>query len=112
MELSFHDVISVEYGIEFETSPVGGHNMHSKVERKIQQVKLSIDKQFQKERLSVILWETLGDQFANCVNDLPLALKHVAGNIEHMDILAPNRLSEAEIMTAVLLDLCVLPMIR
>ena len=57
MELSFHDVkhrLNVEYGIEFDTCPVGGHNMHGKVERKIQQVKLSIDKQFQKERLSVI----------------------------------------------------------
>ena len=47
IELSFHDVkhrLNVEYGIEFETCPVGGHNMHGKVERKIQQVKLSIDK--------------------------------------------------------------------
>ena len=63
---------------------------HGKAERKIQQVKLSIDKQFQKERLSVIQWETLCDQIANCINDLPLALKHVAGNIEQMDILTPN----------------------
>ena len=95
MELSFHDVkhrLNVEYDIEFDTCPVGGHNMHGKVERKIQQVKLSIDKQFQKERLPVIQWETLGDEIANCVNDLPLALKHVAGNIEQLDVLTPNRL--------------------
>ena len=95
MELSFHDVkhrLNVEYDIEVETCPVGGHNMHGKVERKIQQVKLSIDKQFQKERLSIIQWETLCDQIANCINDLPLALKHVAGNIEQMDMLTPNRL--------------------
>ena len=96
MELSFHDIrhrLNVEYGIEFEICPVGGHNMHGKVERKIQQAKVSMNKQFQNERLSVIQWKTLGDQIANCVNDLPLALKHVAGDLEQMDILTPNRLT-------------------
>ena len=61
--------------------------MHGNAERKIQQVKLLLGKQFQD---SVIQWETLGGQIANCVNDLPLALKHVAGNIEQMDMLIPN----------------------
>ena len=42
MQLNFCDIkhrLNTEYGIEFETCPVGGHNMHGKVESKIQHVK-------------------------------------------------------------------------
>ena len=38
MQLSFSDIqshLNIEYGVQFETCPVGGHNMHGKVERKI-----------------------------------------------------------------------------
>ena len=95
MQLNFHDIrqrLSVEYGVEFETCPVGGHNMHGKVERKIQHVKSAMNKELENERLSVIQWETLGDQIANCVNDTPLALRYVARDIEQIDLLTPNRL--------------------
>ena len=95
MQISFNDIrhkLSTEYGIEFETCPVGGHNMHGKVERKIQHVKSSMSKHLNNERLSVIQWETLGDQIANCVNDTPLAVRHVAQNLEEIDLLTPNRL--------------------
>ena len=95
MQLSFHDIrnkLNTEYGIEFETCPVGGHNMHGKVERKIQHVKSSMSKRLDNERLSVIQWETLGDQIANCVNDTPLALRHVTQDLDQIDLLTPNRL--------------------
>ena len=95
MQLSFHDIrhrLNTEYGIQFETCPVGGHNMHGKVERKIQHVKSSMEKHLDNERLSVIQWETVGDQTANCVNDTPLALRHVTQDLDQIDLLTPNRL--------------------
>ena len=66
--------ISQNIKINFETCPVGGHNMHGKVERKIQEVKKSIEKTMLNERLSIIQWETCAAEIANRINDLPLAL--------------------------------------
>ena len=46
-----------EFGVEFSTCPVGGHNYHGKVERKIKTIKesLNIDG-VKKLRLSVLEW--------------------------------------------------------
>ena len=95
MELNFNDIkhnLNTEYGIDFDTCPVGGHNMHGKVERKIQHVKTAMNKELSNKRLSVMQWETIGDQVANCVNDTPLAVRYIPKDIEHMDLLTPNRL--------------------
>ena len=95
MQLSFSDIkqqLHVEYGVEFDMCPVGGHNMHGKIERKIQHVKQAMSKQLDKERLSVLQWETIGDQIANCVNDTPLAMRYVPQDVEQIDLLTPNRL--------------------
>ena len=61
--------------------PVGALYMHGKVERKIRHVKESFSKHLFKERLSVIQWETLGDQIANSINNLPIAI----GNVTHQN---------------------------
>ena len=82
MQISFVDIqhkLNIEYGIQFESCPVGGH-MHGKVERKIRQVQESMK------------WETLGDQIANNVNNPPLASINVSAELEHLDILTPDRL--------------------
>ena len=95
MELSYTDIrqkLNTEYGVEFKACPVGGHNMHGKVERNIQHVKTAMNKELEHRRLSVIQWETLGDQIANCVNDTPLAIRYVPKDVEQMDLLTPNRL--------------------
>ena len=95
MQLSFSDIkqqLHVEYGVEFDTCPVGGHNMHGKIERKIQHIKQAMSKELEKERLSVLQWETVGDQIANCVNDTPLAMRYVPRDVEQIDLLTPNRL--------------------
>ena len=45
MEYSFIDVqqnLSIEHGVDFKPCPVGAHNVHGKVERKIKQVKKSL----------------------------------------------------------------------
>ena len=57
MLLNFHDTrnkLHVNHGVEYEVCPVGGHNMHGRVERKIKQIKESFDKNFCNERLSII----------------------------------------------------------
>ena len=66
--------------------------MHGKIERKIQHVKQAMSKELDKERLSVLQWETVGDQIANCVNDTPLATRYVPRDVEQVDLLTPNRL--------------------
>ena len=78
--------------IDFEVFPVVGHNMHGKVERKIPEVKKSIDKTMLNERLSVIQWETCAAEIANRINDLPLALGNIVSEFETIDLIRPNRL--------------------
>ena len=57
-----------EYGIEFSPCPVGGHNFHGKVERKIKSVQESIEKSVHNARLSTLQWETLCSEIANSIN--------------------------------------------
>ena len=57
MQLNIRDIrsyLSTEYGIEFEICPVGGHNVHGKVERKIRHLQESIRKSLRDQRLSNI----------------------------------------------------------
>ena len=42
--------------------------------------------------MSSIQWETLGDQIANIINNLPIALGNIVQDLENLDILTPNRL--------------------
>ena len=95
MILSFSDIrnqLSVEHGVSFQTCPVGAHYVHGKVERKIQTIKLSIEKALNKEKLSLLQWETLGAQIANSINNLPLGIGNKVADLENMDLLTPNRL--------------------
>ena len=57
MILSFSDLshrLITEYGFDFKTCPVGAHYAHGKVERKIKQVKLSLEQCMDKKRISVV----------------------------------------------------------
>ena len=81
-----------EYGIDFDVCPVGGHNFHGKVERKIKTVKETISKTVHNERLSVLEWETLCAEIANSVNNLPVAIGNETDELENMDLITPNRL--------------------
>ena len=95
MTLSFCDIrhkLHKEHGIEFETCPVGAHYVHGKVERKIKHAQESFSKCNNNHRLSIIQWETLGDQVANSINNLPLAIGNLVEGLENLDILTPNRL--------------------
>ena len=95
MEIDFQDVKSKLYRsvqVECEVVPVGGHNMNGKVERKIREIKSSIEKTVSNQRMSVLQWETLGAKIANRVNDLPLAVGNVTSDFENLDLITPNRL--------------------
>ena len=95
MRLNFRDTqhqLHKNQRIEFEVCPVGGHNMHGKVERKIKSVQESIDKMLHNERLSIMQWETTASQISNSINDLPLALPYSSSDLEYLDLITPNRL--------------------
>ena len=95
MMYNYKDVknkLYVDAKVEFDACPVGGHNIHGRVERKIREVKSSIKKSFQNERLSVMQWETVAAEVANCINDMPLALGNTVSDFEIIDLITPNRL--------------------
>ena len=95
MRLSFTDIKSQLYHdvqTQYEVCPVGGHNMHGRVERKIREVRQSIEKLAPNTRLSLMQWETLAADIANRINDLPMALGNQTTGFEYMDLLTPNRL--------------------
>ena len=95
MKLNFQDIrhqLHVNVNVEFQLCPVGGHNMNGRVERKIREIKGSIIKSLENERISLLQWETLASEIANTINDLPLALGNITSQFESMDLLTPNRL--------------------
>ena len=95
MKLNFTDTMNTlhnDVGIEFNTCPVGGHNFHGKVERKIKEINLSIEKSVSNHRLSLLQWETLGAMIANSINNMPIAIKNEVSDFESIDLLTPNRL--------------------
>ena len=81
--------------MEFTTCPVGGHNYHGRVERKIQTIKDVMKRTMDGFRLSVLQWETLCAEIANTVNNTPVAIGNETGDLENMDIITPNRLKLA-----------------
>ena len=65
--------------------------MHGKVERKIQEVNKSIEKNVANNRLSLLQWETLSSVIANTINDLPICIGNKV-DVETIDLITPNRL--------------------
>ena len=95
MEISFRDIqqqLHQKVKVELEVCPVGGHNMHGRVERRIKEVKKSLATSIANQRLGLLQWETVSATIANSINNLPLALGNVKGDYEMMDIITPNRL--------------------
>ena len=95
MQISFSDLkhkLSVEYGVDFHPCPVGSHYYHGKVERKIQEIRKSVEKELGNQRLSLLQWETLCQQISNSINNLPIGLGSKCAALENLDLLTPNRL--------------------
>ena len=66
--------------------------MNGLVERKIREIKKSIEKSLSNQRLSILQWETFASRAANSMNDLPLAVRDYDGDLQSIDIITPNRL--------------------
>ena len=95
MQFDFRDAqnqMNQERNVEFQQVPVGGHNMNGRVERKIRQIKESVEKTIHGERLSIIQWETMCSEIGNAINDLPIAINNVVADLENADIITPNHL--------------------
>ena len=89
MQIDFSNLqcrFSSEFGIEFQTCPVGAHNAHGKVKRKIRHIQESMEKNLSKDRLSFIQWENLGNQIANSINNLPIAIGNQVVEVKNIDI--------------------------
>ncbi len=78
--------------VELRVCPVGGHNMHGKVERKIRHIKESLAKALSNDRLGIMQYETLGDAIANSINNLPITIGSRKANLDSLDLITPNRL--------------------
>ena len=94
MRLNFQDLrwkLSTNFQVSFESCPVGGHNMHGRVERKIREIRRSLEKTMATHRLSILQWETLASSTSNSINNQPLAIRGIQGDFEMIDLLTPNR---------------------
>ena len=89
-DLKFH--LHKDASVELSVCPVGGHNMHGKVERRIRQVRESLSKALSNQRLGILQWETLSATIANSINNLPLTLGSKKADLDSMDLITPNRL--------------------
>ena len=78
--------------VDYEHCPTVAHHIHGKVERKIQQIKESIQKTIINERLSILQRETLAAEISNYINNLPLAIGNMTGDLANLDLITPNRL--------------------
>ena len=100
MDIDWVDVkyqLHVNKRVTVETCPVGDHHQHGKVERKIQQIKLTLMRSLSGERLTSLGWQTVFDSAANAVNNLPIAreassMSGVKQDVDNMDLVTPNRL--------------------
>lgn len=85
MKLNFADLkyqLHVQEDCDVRPCPVGGHNVHGRLERKIQDIKKSIDKIISNERLSILELETLGSEISDTINDLSIGLGIKGANLE------------------------------
>ena len=87
--------LSREYGVEFRSCPVGGHNYNGKAERKVKTLKDVMIRSVHLAKHSTIEWETLCSEIANTMNNLPIAIGNETADLESIDLLTPNRLKLA-----------------
>jgi len=93
MRFSFHDAqyqLHTIQSVNFEICPVGGHNEHGRVERKIKEIRSSMEKARLTQRLSIMQWETLAASISNSINNMPLVISNSTSYLENLDIITPN----------------------
>ena len=79
-------------GVEFQPCPVGGHNVHGAVERSIREVKKLFNAVYSGLKLDILGYETAFGWISNELNNLPFCVGSRYQNLDHLDLLTPNRL--------------------
>jgi len=97
MEVSWLDVAHTlnanhGVGVEFYPCPVGGHNAHGMVERSIREVKKLFNTVYSGIKLDLLGYETAFSWISNEMNNLPLCIGPRYRDMDHLDLLTPNRL--------------------
>ena len=97
MELSEKDIIrnlEIKHGIgvDFSVCAVGAHNAQGVVERSIQEVKKLLKRVFSGIKVDLLSFETNLAWIANEMNNLPICLGSITNDLDHLDIITPNRL--------------------
>ena len=95
MKINYTDVkqqLHLQVDVEYETCSTAAHYIHGKVERKIRQIKDSVEKNLCNQRLSVLQWEAFAAEISNSINNLPLALGSICSDLDNLDLITPNRL--------------------
>ena len=83
---------SFSVGVEFQACFVGGHNFHGMVERSVREVKKLFNTVYSGVKLDVLGYETAFSWISNELNNLPLCLGSKYRDLDHLDLLTPNRL--------------------
>ena len=78
--------------VEFTTCPVLGHNFHGQVERSIAEIKRLFNTVFRGLKLDILSYETVFAWICNELNSLPICLGSRYENLDHTDLITPNRL--------------------
>ena len=97
-ELNFSDLqhkLHTQFGINFTTCPVGGHNQHGLVEAIIKSVQETFDQcGLKARRIHALGWQTFSKLAENAFNNLPLGFSYdrQQDNTELLKIITPNML--------------------
>ena len=102
-ELDFLDLqhkLHTQFGINFTTCPVGGHNQHGLVEAIIKSVQETFDEcGLKTKRIHALGWQTFCKLAENSFNNIPLGFSYgrQQDNTELLKILTPNMLRVGKI---------------
>ena len=112
MEISWVDVactLNAQHGVgvEFQPCPVGGHNVHGAVERSIQEIKKLFNAVYHSVKLDVLGFETAFSWISNELNNMPFCIGTKYRDLDHLDLLTPNRLIHGRANKRALSGCCV-----
>ena len=79
-------------GIDFRTTPVGGHNQNGVVERSIRSIQELFKKVFYGLKMDITAIETAFCWISNQLNNVPLCLGNRTSNLDSVDLITPSRL--------------------
>ena len=79
-------------GLDHSPCPVGGHNVHGAVERSIRELKKIFVCVFGGIKLDILGYESAFAWISNEINNLPICLGSKYKDLDHQDLITPNRI--------------------